>query len=97
MWTVDHEADIASDLSAFHRIDDPMTLPGPRYFELAVRLFAYRGVLRERALKAKYDGESFGSSPVGTTAAPARVSDTAALAMLADDERFGPERVEGDA
>ena len=26
MWTTEHEADIASDLSAFHRIDDPLSI-----------------------------------------------------------------------
>lgn len=34
MWIVEEEAeaDIASDLSAFHRIDDVEKIDGPRYF-----------------------------------------------------------------
>lgn len=92
MWTLDYEADIASDLSVFHRVDDPMTLDGPTYFERAVRLSAYSGVLAARAAQAQEDertGRS--SSPTGRTASavgvPAGrdveiVDDTAGLAML---------------
>jgi hypothetical protein len=40
--------DIASDLSVFHRIDDPSTLDGPRFFRLAWRLAAYQGVMQAR-------------------------------------------------
>jgi hypothetical protein len=46
---LDYLDDIASDLSAFHRIDDPSTLDGPRYFRLAWRLAAYQGVMQARA------------------------------------------------
>lgn len=35
-----------SDLSAFHRIDDPMQLTAARFFALIYRLPAYRGVMR---------------------------------------------------
>lgn len=47
MWIVeeDREADIASDLSAFHRVDDVAMIDGPRYFSLANRLSAYNGVI----------------------------------------------------
>lgn len=48
-WVLDHEADVASDMSAFHRVDDHLAMPGPRFFSLAHRLPAYRGVLRLRA------------------------------------------------
>lgn len=94
MWTVDYEADIASDLSAFHRIDDPMTIDGPRYFLLAVRLAAYTGVLAARAEKLRQDEESgvsgaHSAAPThsgrsATPDKPSRVSDDAAIAMLAD-------------
>jgi len=40
--------DIASDLSAFHRIDDYRDMDSARFFMLALRLPAYRGVCRAR-------------------------------------------------
>jgi hypothetical protein len=88
MWTADYEADIASDLSAFHRIDDPMTIDGPRYFSLALRLPAYSGVLAARAEKIRQDEREGGSgahsaAPATSAAAPARVSDDMLIATLA--------------
>lgn len=91
MWTVDYEADIASDLSAIHRIDDPMTLDGPRYFSLALRLAAYAGVIQaiaveiERREKDGGHAQHGASSPVPNAGGVTRVSDSAALASLADD------------
>jgi hypothetical protein len=86
MWVVDHEADVASDLSAFHRVDDPMTLDGPRYFSLALRLAAYAGVVQAIALETqRREKEGYTpSSGVATGGTVTRVSDTAGLAM-ADD------------
>lgn len=43
---MDHLDDIASDLSAFHRIDDIGALDGPTFWRLAWRLPAYSGVMR---------------------------------------------------
>lgn len=89
MWTLDYEADIASDLSAFHRIDDPMTIDGPRYFTLAIRLAAYAGVMAARAEKIRQDerdgvsGAHGGAQATSTASTPSRVRDDAALAMLA--------------
>ena len=37
--------DIDSDFSVFHRIDAPEALPAARFFQLVVRLPAYRGAL----------------------------------------------------
>lgn len=91
MWTVDYEADIASDLSAFHRIDDPMTIDGPRYFSLAARLGAYAGVMQARVLALREEERKAGSgahsaAPTASRSeAPSRVSDDTALAMLAAD------------
>lgn len=48
-WIVDHLDDVASDLSAFHRVDDYMTLESARFFSLAERLGAYSGVVAARA------------------------------------------------
>lgn len=90
MWTIDYEADIASDLSAFHRVDDPMQIDGPRYFSLAIRLAAYSGVLAARAEKMRQDEREGGSEArsaaqrTSTPAAPARVDDDVLIASLAD-------------
>jgi len=48
MWVVDHLEDLESDLSVFHRIDNLHTLDGPRFFRLALRVFAYDGVMAAR-------------------------------------------------
>ena len=91
MWTTEHEADIASDLSAFHRVDDPLSIDGPRYFTLAQRLGAYAGVMaaiyterqrREREGESGARRPAPGRSGAGQTS---RVSDDAALAMLASE------------
>lgn len=90
MWTLDYEADIESDLSAFHRIDDPATMTGPRYFSLAPRLSAYSGVIAARAAKLHEEERESGrgahsAAPTRSTPdRPARVTDDVALAMLAD-------------
>jgi hypothetical protein len=47
-WVIDYVADIASDLSVFHRVDDVDQLTIVRYLELAPRLGAYSGALRAR-------------------------------------------------
>lgn len=90
MWTLDYEDDIASDLSAFHRVDEPMQIDGPRYFMLAVRLAAYSGVMAARVAKIHADEREGGSGAHGggvsrsTPERPAKVDDDVALAMLAD-------------
>lgn len=96
MWTIEHEADIASDLSAFHRVDDPMTLDGPTYFSRAHRLAAYAGVMQSRVI-AQQQEDAPAPRSASSPAAPAHVPDTVALAMLAGDERYQPERVESPA
>lgn len=46
-----HIRDIESDMSAFHRIDNIWAMNGPRFFALAYRLPAYKGVMRTLAEK----------------------------------------------
>lgn len=89
VWTLEYEEDIASDLSAFHRVDDPMTLDGPRYFSLAARLPAYAGILQARVVaeereREKGDGGSHSGSSVGGDQ-KRTVSDSSAIAMLTAD------------
>jgi hypothetical protein len=45
-----HLADLQSDFSAIHRIDDMYALDAPTFFRLAYRLPVYQGVLRQRLL-----------------------------------------------
>lgn len=63
MWIVEEEAeaDVASDLSAFHRIDDVAEIDGPRYFSLAQRLTAYSGVRAAVIAERRYREEHGGS------------------------------------
>jgi hypothetical protein len=48
LWTLDYLDQIESDLSVFHRVDDAMALPAPRFFKLAALLPAYSGALAAR-------------------------------------------------
>lgn len=45
-WVLDHMDDVASDMSVFHRVDDPWSMPAPRFFSLASRLPVYGGAVR---------------------------------------------------
>lgn len=87
MWIVEgeHEADIASDLSAFHRIDDVAEIDGPRYFSLAQRLSAYSGVIG--AIVAKRQADEDRATDGGQSAPRGRVervSEASTLAALSD-------------
>lgn len=88
MWTTEHEADIASDLSAFHRIDDPLSIDGPRYFTLAQRLGAYAGVMAaiytERQRREREGESGAPSAAPGRSGQTSRVSDDVAIAQLSD-------------
>lgn len=93
MWVTEYEQDIESDLSAFHRIDDPMTIEGPRYFRLAARLGAYAGVIAARALEERNSSEPRHAAPAPTSGPAASVTPTGvthvdndvAFAMLAGE------------
>lgn len=60
---VDYVADIESDLSVFHRVDDANALTIARYLALAPRLAAYQGALRAR-LATPESGTSAGTPSV---------------------------------
>lgn len=49
MWVLDHLADIASDFSVLHRVDDIGETRSSVFFAFAHRLPAYQGVMRLRA------------------------------------------------
>lgn len=76
-WVLDYLDDIESDLSAVHRVDDMWQMDGPRFFRLAHRLPAYRGVMRMRA-EAEAERASDGR--------PARTSDGAGREVVPDSE-----------
>ena len=67
-WVTDHLADLESDLSVLHRVDDMWSMPGARFLRLAKRTVAYRGVMQARA-QALMDAEAAEAGPVA--AAPA--------------------------
>lgn len=49
MWILDHLDDLDADFRVFYRIDDIESLSGPRFIALALRVFAYQGVMAARA------------------------------------------------
>ena len=82
--------DIESDLSAFHRVDNYLELPGPRFFSLALRLGAYTGAVQARLIKMQQDedgGPSAHRPRVGGSAPQEKVmvSDDVMLARLANE------------
>jgi hypothetical protein len=48
IWAVDMEGDVASDLSALHRIDDMYDMGSRRWAQLVPRLIAYPGAVQFR-------------------------------------------------
>ena len=70
-WVVDYLADLESDLSVFHRVDDMWSMPGPRFFRLAKRTVAYQGVMQARA-QGLIDAE--GTAPAGVVPSSGRGS-----------------------
>lgn len=91
MWVLDYVEDIDSDMSVFHRVDDPMRLAAPLYFARAERLTAYRGVMRARLAN---EGQRAG----GTSVTPGRIAvdNDIALTQLAN-EGWVEHNVEGVA
>jgi len=77
MWVVDHLADLESDFSVFHRIDNLHTLDGPRFFRLALRIFAYDGVMSAR-LAAQTENTDTDTTALAPSSGPGSVD--AALA-----------------
>jgi len=45
MWILDHLDDLDADFRVFYRIDDIEALSGPQFLALALRVFAYQGVM----------------------------------------------------
>ncbi len=68
--------DVVSDLSSFHRVDDPEALPADRLWALVERLPAYDGVLAARLRKEDENGGHHTPRPAD---APKREYDDAHL------------------
>jgi hypothetical protein len=45
---LNHLDDLDADFRVFYRVDDIGTLTGPRFLALALRVFAYQGVMAAR-------------------------------------------------
>ena len=48
MWALELEGEVASDLSAFHRVDDMWSMGSRRWAQLVPRLYAYSGAVQMR-------------------------------------------------
>lgn len=64
---IDYLADLESDFSRFHRVDDIHELDGPRFFRMAWRISAYGGVMAMRLEAQQHDA---GPYPAETDRAP---------------------------
>lgn len=77
IWAVDMEGDVASDLSALHRIDDMYGMGSRRWAQLVPRLIAYPGAVQFRfkmqAQQEKEREQEAAGQPQSVTAAPAAV------------------------
>lgn len=80
-WIVDYLDDVASDLSAFHRIDDPLAIDSVRFFQLATRVGAYAGAVQAIALEHEQQSSPSPSARQGA-GQPREVDDNVALAEL---------------
>jgi hypothetical protein len=61
MWVLDYLDDLDADFRVFYQIDDMESLPGPRFFALALRVFAYQGVMAALAAAQQEQGHQNGT------------------------------------
>jgi hypothetical protein len=79
-WVLDYLADLESDFSRFHRIDDMYAMSGPRFMRFAWRIAAYDGMVSRRIEAQNHQPEA----PVQReTAAPRRAPAPDRIAQLA--------------
>lgn len=50
MWVLDHLPDLEADFLVFYRVECIESLTGPRFLSLALRVFAYQGVMAALAV-----------------------------------------------
>lgn len=96
---LDFQAEIDSDLSVFHRVDDPMQLAGSRYFSLVELLPYYDGAVRGRIVAEAREQQAHEPAMPGIPApsGPAMLESAELLAeMTHNDQGFpGIEYVKG--
>jgi hypothetical protein len=83
MWVLDHLPDLEADFLVFYRIDisDPDVLTGPRFLSLALRVFAYQGVMAALAVAQQEEQAGGGNARNG---AEVRVVESSRAAISAD-------------
>jgi hypothetical protein len=55
--------EVESDMSAFHRVDDVRAMPALRFINFAMRLVAYKGIVRALAETEKAESATPQSAP----------------------------------
>lgn len=83
-WVLDHMDDVASDMSVFHRVDDPWSMPAPRFFTLASRLHVYGGAVAQATIPPAPARPQAIPQPAPRPDAPVEV-DVRQQALLAPD------------
>ena len=58
MWVLDHLPDLEADFLVFYRVEDIEALSGPRFLSLALRVFAYQGVMAARVMEQQERGSA---------------------------------------
>lgn len=70
LWVTEMEQEVASDLSAFHRVDDMWSMGSRRWALLVPRLYAYTGAVRARTKALMAQDEERGQDSAGLKAPP---------------------------
>jgi hypothetical protein len=82
IWAVDMEGDVASDLSALHRVDNMYDMGSRRWAQLVPRLIAYPGAVQFRfKMQAQQEREREEEAAAGPVAAPVRPAAATAPAV----------------
>ena len=56
-WVVDYLDDLEVDFLVLYQIQDPWSLPGPQFFQLATRTFYYQGTMAYRAMEENEENQ----------------------------------------
>lgn len=79
--------DVVDDISVFHRVDDPLSLPSPRFFRHAQRL-PVRGGAVTAVLQAIDQPQEVTTTIPAAEVAEGTADDIAALAALSQNPGF---------
>lgn len=93
---LDFQAEIDSDLSAFHRVDEPMRMASSRYFSLVERLAFYDGAVRGRIVAEAREEQAEPAAVPASVGAPVLESAELLAELTHNDQGFpGIEYVKG--